>query len=265
MSVNSSWLVAIQMGASACARRLALFVEVLLVEVLFLLVDELLLRLFLELLLPLVVEVLLRLVLELVLGFELVLGLLLELLLVLGLLVGSALRLRLWLLRRLNVLHLLPELRPCLEAVDLATDDSIGEMDAPGEPLDRALRLDVEGELDVSEAGSQLMEGEHSAGVHSIRHFPLDSKGSVDVGDLELDRPGDAAQLQIHGHVAVVDLLDAVDPVAPLRVVLEPRRECERALDRNGEIDRLLNRDRRVLLRSIPRRGLFFAAAGARL
>src|SRR4051795_10822206 len=237
MSLNSSWLVAIQVGASACARRLALFVEVLFVVVLFLLVHELLLRLVLELLL--------------------------ELLLVLGLLVEFALRLllRLWLFRRLDVLHLLPELRPRLEAMELATDDSIGEVDASGEPLDRALRLSVERELDVGEAGSQLMEAEHSAGIHSIRHFPLDSEGDMDVGDLELDRPGDPAQLQIHGNAAVADLLGALDPVAPLRVVLEPRRECERALDRNGEIDRLLDRDRRVRLRSIPSRGLPFAAA----
>src|SRR3954453_236552 len=244
-------MVAIRFGGSARARRFALFVEVLFLEVVVLLVDELVLGLLL------VLELVLRLlvVLELVLGaiLELVLGLFLEVLLVLRLLIELRLVLRLrlelvlGLLRRLDVLHLMPELRPRLEAVQLGADDPVREMNRPGQTLDGTFGLDVQGELQAGETRRQLVEREYAAGVHSFCRFPLDSERRVQVGDLEFDRSRHSADLQIEGDVIVVALLGSAGLMAPSREILESSGKREGAAYRQGEVDRLLDRNRRVL------------------
>jgi hypothetical protein len=102
--------------------------------------------------------------------------------------------------------------------------------------------LHVERDVDAGQVLRQRVEGDHAGMRVAVGDVPLNALLRMLFDDLGLEALADPPNLRLEGDRRVVDLLHVLDAMHELGPVLEGRPVVVGALDRDRDVDRLLNR-----------------------
>ena len=137
-----------------------------------------------------------------------------------------------------------------LEALEVGLDRTLVSPDLLGRRLDEAFRLPGHDHLDPRPVVTKAVEPDLARVLLALDRAPRDVAVGLLVGDLRLPLLASAAKLGDPAEVSGVELRDRLDVLHELRELLELRPLVVRGLDRNLDLDRLLDLAHASLLSS---------------